>query len=230
MWSARISGCNTRDPLEQYHSVLQRHEALVRPRLDQLRQEVDATLSELRRLEHQHLDQQRQALSELRTRLRQDARFVLHAAPFGPFLARLEETSKTLPPALRVALPQKPARWVLDTLPLPLQLRSCELQQHQGYEEEHDCLRDLLLWKLHMGPLPVHIELERGVRLLGEAFRETPLVYQHQELAFSLEEHLGKLDLGEAVTRTVSREVAAVVLYATPILLEEPTSVTFSYP
>jgi exonuclease VII large subunit len=227
MWSARIGGTGTRDPLEQYHSVLQRHEALVKPQLDQLRQAIDHTLSELRRLEEQHLDQQRRALAELRARLRLDARFVLHAAAFRGFLGRLED--ERLPPAFRVTFPADPARWVLDTLPLPLQLRGGERRQQQDYEEEHDCLRDLLAVRIHLGPLSVSAEVEQRARLLGEV-REVPLAYQHQELSFALGEHLEKLDLGEALSRTLSREVAAVVLYAAPMLLEEPSGVTFSYP
>jgi hypothetical protein len=118
---------------------------------------------------------------------------------------------------------------VLDTLPLPLQIRGGELRQQQGYEEEHDCLRDLLAVRIHLGPLSVSAEVEQRARLLGEV-REVPLAYQHQELSFALGEHLEKLDLGEALSRTLSREVAAVVLYAAPMLLEEPSGVTFSYP
>ncbi|MCU0658970.1 MAG: hypothetical protein MUF64_28065 [Polyangiaceae bacterium] len=230
MWSARISSTHASDPLEQYHATLRRHEALVRPRLDRLRRDVDATLSELRRQEAQHLSRQRQALAELRAHLAEDARFVLRSLPFALFAERLLDGSSRLPPPLRVLLPRDPSSWALGSLPLALQLLSCSLLQEPGYEEEHDCLRDFLQWKLHMGPLQAEVRVERGHRSLGEGFREVPLVYQHQELTFALEEHLQKLDLGESIARTLSWEVAAVALHAAPMFLNEPEGASFSYP
>lgn len=228
MWSAKIGG--VRDPLERYHDVVRDHEQLVTPRLAQLRREVEETMGELRRLERRHLTRQRKALAMLRDRLRQDARFVLRSVKFAVFAEQLVQSSGWLPPGLRAPLERDPTAWSLDALPLPLLIARCESVQQEGYEGEHDCLQDVLSLDLRVGSIDLHTELERGRRSLSDGFREVPLVYQHQELAFQLDDHLGQLDLGEAATRRLSCEVAAVVLYAAPILLEEPSGASFSYP
>ena len=231
MWSARIiSGTQVIDPLDDYHAAVERHEALVRPRLARLRQEVDTRLSELRRLEARHLARQREALGELRLRFAEDARFVLRSLPFALFAERLGLAEARLPSSLRGDLPRDPARWALASLPIPLAISSCERAQEAGYEGEHDCVRELVRWGLRVGPLAVEAQVEQGCRSLREGFHEVPLVYQHQELSFAVEEHLEALDLGAVATRTVSREVAAVALYVAPMLVLEPERVTFSYP
>jgi len=228
MWSAKISG--VRDPLEQYHDVVRDHEQLVGPKLKEIRREVEAALGELRRLERRHLTRQRRALAEVRERLRRDARFVLRSVKFAVFAEGLAQASGRLPPALQVALPRDPTTWALEALPLPVAVAGCEAIQEEGYEGEHDCLRDVLGLGLRVGSVSCNLEIERGRRSLTQGFSGVPLVYQHQELAFQLDEHLQKLDLGETPTHRLSCEVAAIALYATPILLEEPAGVSFSYP
>ena len=218
------------DPLEQYHEVLRDHEQLVAPRLEQLRREVDEAIDELRRLERRHLNRQRRALTSLRSQLRQDARFVLRSTKFAAFAEGLSQATTALPGELGEPLKSDPASWVLGTIPLPVAIEVCESIQEEGYEGEHDCLRDVLSLGLRLGATTMRVELERGLRLLTGGQQPVPLVYQHHELGFILAEHLDSLGLDEATTRRLGREVAAVALYAAPILLQELTGASFSYP
>lgn len=226
-----MGGTSTlRDPLEQYHSVVREHDELVGPRLEQIRKEVDQKLDELRRLERRHLTRQRRALASLRQQLRTDARFVLRSVKFALFAEQLRQAGEALPEPVRAPLPRDPAQWGLGAMPLPVAVVACEAEQEEGYEDEHDCLRDLLTLRVRVGSLTVPAQLERGQRSLTEGFREVALVYQHRELAFLLEDHLQELSLGEGATRHLASEIAAVVLYAAPILLEDPAGASFSYP
>lgn len=230
MWSAKICGNNAKNPLEWYHEAVRSHEELVGPELEQLRREVEARLDELKRKERRHLSRQRKALSALREQLRRDARFVLRSLRFSVFAENLSKASSRLPSPLRVSLPRDPASWSLGALPLPVAVVRCESEQEEDYEDEHDCLRDVLSLGLRVGSAPVDASLERGRRSLSGGHSEVPLVYQHQELSLQLYEPLVALDLGEQATRSLCHEVAAVALYAAPILLEEPSGVSFSYP
>ena len=219
------------DPLEQYHEVLRDHEQLVAPRLEQLRREVDEAIDELHRLERRHLSRQRRALTSLRTQLQQDARFVLRSTKFAAFVeALIQSAMATLPGELGEPLSGDPAGWVLGSTSWPVAIEVCESIQEEGYEGEHDCLRDVLGLGLRLGATSVRVEVERGLRLLTGGQQPVPLVYQHHELGYVLSEHLASLGLDDETTRRLGREVAAVVLYAAPILLQEPTGTSFSDP
>lgn len=218
------------DPLEQYHEVLRDHEQLVAPRLEQLRREVDEAIDELRRLERRHLSRQRRALTSLRAQLRQDARFVLRSTKFAAFARDLIESARALPAELGEPLALDPAGWALATASLPVAIEVCESIQEEGYEGEHDCLRDVLGLELSLGSGRVRVEIERGLRLLTGGQQPVPLVYQHHELGFVLAEHLSSLGLDETTARRLGREAAAVALYAAPILMQGPTGASFSYP
>lgn len=219
-----------RDPLARYQELVREHSALVAPRLEQIRRSVDQALDEVHRLEREHLKERRRALSSLQARLRRDARFVLRSVKFAVFAERLGQGASRLPVWLGAPLPQDPASWLAGALPFPVGVVASSLVQEQGYEEEHDCIRDLLAIELQVGPLRLRATLERSQRSLLGATSEVPLVYQHQELSFQLEEQLRPLGLGDPSTRSFALEIAALALYAAPILLESPAGTSFSYP
>lgn len=229
MWSTAIRENEVWDPLEQYHETIQRHETLIRPQLDRLREQMDASLSKLRRQEQQHLLEQQQALVELRKRLLLDARFVLHSSRFLRFVEQIDHTARQLPPALRMPLSKALNEWIVESLPLPLQILSCQVDLQRDYEEERDCVREVFIWSIRIGVLSISTKIERKTRFLGE-HREVPLVYQHQELSFNIAEHLQKFDLAEMLTRQLACEIAAVLLYTAPLLLSEPRSLVLLYP
>jgi hypothetical protein len=221
---------NEGDPLDRYRVLVSTHSTRVRPRLEALRQQVDTILSDIVRTERENLRAQAQALAGLRRRIACDARFLLRDADFPAFAARLTSPPPWLGVDLGEAPGPDPASWRLSSSPHALAINDYREHEEPGYDDERDCILELLSARLTLGPAACPLELERGRVSLFQYRQEPDPFCQYHELALQLDPTLAPACADGRARALLAREVSCLVCYALPILRLRPAAVDFTYP
>lgn len=218
------------DPLSRYRKLLDVHTSRVGPRLDALRRQVDTTLGDIARTEQENLRAQAMALAALRKRIASDARFLLHDPALPAFVLAL-----VTPPAwMRFELGERPgpdpSSWQLAHVPHGLSIDAYKEYEELGYEDEHDCIREMLSARVSLGPVQCVFELERARSSLFSFRKEADGFCQYHELAFQIEPALVLLSLDPPIRSALAHEVSCLICYTLPVLRLRPAAVDFTYP
>ncbi len=234
------------DLWEQLQQQQAAFEARQREAFTSVRAEIERVLAEQRERERRAIEEQKARLAELRQRLAEDARPLLHTEKFQGWLQGVLKSSSG--ERRSSFLPGKVARWELASQPTPVGLHGVERLTCPGYNDEEHYLSSLTVVEARFGDLRFFIGFETARRFALSERERPDLAEQIEYSPYDIDDDVD-LDLAprgdrrrkkqrptwhQLATREHDEDLApqifALARFAVPMLEAAPSQPSFSYP